>query len=134
MGRAEWQCGYCQQKRLYERRNCKKFPNLVQIDRKAVWAPTVSVKVQTGDKTEMKQSVIKGYKTGECPTSLITGQSLWLLELVENSAAAVAAGGDSLMGRNSARWPAWFLDAVNVIERVSMQWKAAEVEAQYGRA
>lgn len=92
------------------------------------------MKVGAGDKTETKQVVIKGYKTGECPVSMITGTSTWLLELIDISATAGEAGGAAVLGSNSAKWPAWWMDALAVVERVKNQWKVAEIEAQYGRS
>ena len=119
---AEYQCGYCKQKRLYLKRNCQKFfPQLVQIDRKPCWAPRATV--------EKKQAAVPGYKLSECPVSYITPTSMWLLELVEGNAVAKTELGSSLFGPDTRRYPAWWMDAVAVISSARNAYDRAELEA-----
>jgi len=129
--RAEYQCGYCQQRKLYLKRNCRKFfPELVQIDRKPCWAPSATVDVQQDGRTVKKQKAVSGFAINECPTSYITPQSLWLLDLAMSAGTALRESGASLFGPDARKWPAWFLDALAAIAAARNAYDAAEAEAR----
>jgi len=130
--RAEYQCGYCRHKRLYLQRNCRKhFPELVQIDRKDCWAPSASVEVREADgRTVKKQKAVRGFAINECPTSYITPNSLWLLDLTMSAGTALREAGASLFGPDARKWPAWFLDALAAIAAARNAYDAAEAEAR----
>lgn len=109
--RAEYHCGYCKSKKLYEGRNCKLyFPDLVEINRKPIWVARFPI---PGDK-EKRQASVGAYKTNECPTSLITAQSLWLLEQVRNNESLHETGATAY-GPDANKYPAWWIDAIEAV-------------------
>ena len=120
--RAEYQCGYCKEHRLHEKRVCKKhFPHLVQIGKKPAWVP----RVRRGDKSV----TVRGYGGAECPTSYITPESVWILEMADTHGLAHRDAGGTLFGPDTRRWPAWWLDALVAIAGAKNDYERAEVEA-----
>lgn len=120
--RAEYQCGTCRQKRLYRNRNCRKyFPELVQIDRKPCWVPRA-----TAGKTA--QVALRGYEINECPVSFITGQSQWVLDLIQENGVANEMAA-TLFGPDSRKHPAWWIDAIAVVGGARAEFERAEIEA-----
>ena len=120
--RAEYQCWYCRERKLYEQRNCSKhFPELVQIGRKPnAWSPKVEGK---------KTGYVKGYHMAECPTSFITPDSTWILELASANGVATRDAGATLFGPDTRKWPAWWMDAVITLAGAKADWERAEFEA-----
>lgn len=119
--RAEWQCGYCKEKSLYKRRNCSKyFPALVQIDRKPCWTPKASA--------DKREKAIPGYQLAECPVSYISADSMWILDQLDDNAIARQATGATLFGPDTRRYPAWWLDAIAVVEGVKNLYERTELE------
>ena len=67
--------------------------------------------------------------SAECPVSLITPRSMWLVQLLCSQSRVKEATGAALFGPHSGRWPAWWFDAVDVFQRVAgMEKEAAEHE------
>jgi hypothetical protein len=65
----------------------------------------------------------------ECPVSLITPRSMWLVQLLCSQSWVREAIGAALFGSRSGRWPAWWFDAVDIFQRVAgMEKEAAEHE------
>lgn len=125
--KAEFQCGYCRERKLYEQRNCRAhFPNLVQIGRKPkTWAPRIQRDKQTAP--------IRGYNMAECPTSYITPESAWLLELTDANGVVHRDAGATLFGPDSSMWPAWWVDALITVAGAKADYERAEVEAMQSK-
>jgi hypothetical protein len=122
----EWQCDHCQERKLYEHRNCRRyFLSLVQLDRRPCWVARHSSS-QRFLRGPSKSWTVPGTAINECPVSAITTDSLTLLELTVNSRVAKEAGA-SLFGPDAGRWPAWFFDAVATVSRA----ESAELEARH---
>lgn len=103
-------------------RNCQRHPELIQIGRPPSWIPRAEI-------GEKKAEVI-GYRNSECPTSYITPQSIWMLELTTaNDVIQRSAGGAMMFGPDAAKWPAWWVDALVAIGSAEAGWNAAEREA-----
>lgn len=58
-----------------------------------------------------------GCSTNECPTSLITPDSLWLFDAFMSAQSAHRFSGASLYGTNSGRWPQFWQDTVDVLSQ-----------------
>ena len=117
---ADYQCGHCERRKLYQRRNCRKHPEFIQIDRRPCWTP----------KTKTGGTEIAGYRITECPTSYITGESIWLLGLLGADGVIHREAGATMFGAESRKWPAWWMDAVMAIASVSGDWDRAETSVR----
>lgn len=102
-------------------RNCRHFPELIQIGRAPCWTP----RAKHGDKTRE----VMGYRNSECPTSYITPESAWILELVNSNTVATRDTGAALFGPDSGKWPAWWVDALIAVAGARADWERAETEA-----
>ncbi len=72
--------------------------------------------------------------SAECPVSLITPQSMWLVQLLGSQGRVKEATGAALFGPHSGRWPAWWFDAVDVFQRIAvMEKEAADRESDRRR-
>jgi hypothetical protein len=72
--------------------------------------------------------------SAECPISLITPETMWLVQLLGSQNRVKEATGAALFGAHSGRWPAWWFDAVDIFQRVcSMEKEAAYKEADRHR-
>jgi hypothetical protein len=100
----------------------KHFPGDVDPERKPWWAARHKL-----DKN--KSYVVSGVETAECPVSLITAESLQLLEMVTSSNLTKESSGAALFGPNTSRWPAWWHDAVVVVALQERAEQAARMEA-----
>lgn len=124
--RAEYHCGHCREKRLYVDRNCNRhFPELVQIGRRPRWAPKFTV--QIGDKKKLV--TVSRFRTAECPTSLITGESIWLVEQVR-TAMVMKEHGAVLFGPDASRHPAWWVDALEAVATANAAYDDAVEKAR----
>jgi len=63
-----------------------------------------------------KWKVIPGVEASECPVSLITPEMLKILDIVTQNRQLHEAAGVSMYGPDVNLWPAWFADAVSVIQ------------------
>ena len=69
--------------------------------------------------------------SAECPVSLITPESMWLVQMLGSQGRVKEACGAALFGPNSGRWPAWWFDAVDICQRVvSLEKEAADQEVE----
>ena len=72
--------------------------------------------------------------SAECPVSLITPRSMWLVQLLGSQSRVKEATGAALFGPHSGCWPAWWFDAVDVFQRVvGMEKEAADRESERRR-
>ena len=115
---ADLQCGQCKRKRLYLMRNCRHFPELIQIGRTPCWTPRA------------KEKEVQGYRNSECPTSYITPESVWILELVNTHTVATRDTGATLFGPDSGKWPAWWTDALVAVASARADWDRTEMDAK----
>jgi hypothetical protein len=65
----------------------------------------------------------------ECPVSAITPESLTLLALLDSNAAASNAASATLYGPDLSQHPAWWSDAIRIIDLTRRQYEAAEMQA-----
>ena len=119
------QCGPCEAARLYERRHCQRHPksdkDLVKIA--PAWTPQISM--------EGKIPVtVRGYYNRECPTSYITAESIWILDLVDSNGLAWRDAGATLFGSDLRKHPAWWLDALTAIASAKADYERAEMESR----
>lgn len=107
---------------MYENRNCRKhFPADVNESRRTWWSAHVTVK--RGERTS--DINLPDTALNECPVSFITTQSLQLMELVQRNRIAKECGAP-LFGPVANRWPAWFHDALFVIESANAEVHKAQ--------
>jgi len=66
---------------------------------------------------------LDGISVAECPVSLITPRSMWLVQLLGSQSRVKEATGAALFGPHSGRWPAW----------CSMQWTSSSVSPEWRR-
>jgi hypothetical protein len=64
--------------------------------------------------------------TNECPTSLISADSIRLLSDYHDNRAAHETTGASLYGLDSGRWPAYYFDAVTTLTYAQREADALE--------
>jgi hypothetical protein len=62
----------------------------------------------------------------ECPQSLITEASKFLLTMHYGADSAHKATGASLFGPNASKWPAWWFDAISVIQSAKSEADAIQ--------
>jgi hypothetical protein len=99
-------------------RNCRHFPDLIQIGRTPCWTPRA------------KEKEVQGYRNSECPTSYITPESVWILELVNTQSVATRDTGATLFGPESGKWPAWWTDALVAVASARADWERAEMDSK----
>jgi len=120
----EYHCRTCEEKKAYEKRICGKHPRphnpLVKIS--AAWIPRVKPK-------EGANRIIPGFTELECPTSYITAETSWLLELISANEVAHGATGATMWGPDTRKYPAWWLDALAAIAGVKAAYERTEHEA-----
>lgn len=104
-------------------RNCQRHPELIQIGRPPCWVPRAEI--------ADKKAEVTGFRNSECPTSYITPQSIWMLELTTANEVIQRSGGGgaTMFGPDASKWPAWWVDAVVAIGSAEAAWNAAEREA-----
>lgn len=73
---------------------------------------------------------IDGIESSECPVSIITAESREILDLEARGRRYRSSLGASLFGSDSAKWPAWWADAVNLIEINRILQHNAQIEAE----
>jgi hypothetical protein len=61
--------------------------------------------------------------------SAISAESLTLLALLDSNAAASNAAAATLYGPDLSRHPAWWSDAIRIIDLTRRQYEAAEMQA-----
>lgn len=93
---------------------------MVQIGRKPRWAPKFTV--QIGDKK--KTVTVMRYRSAECPTSAITGESIWLVEQIR-TAMLMKENGAIMWGADANRHPAWWVDAHDAIAAANAAYDEA---------
>jgi hypothetical protein len=73
---------------------------------------------------------VDGIEADECPVSLITQQSIELLDVYARSRRAYDAFGVSLFGPDLLEWPAWAVDLVALLDSERGRIEAAEEELE----
>lgn len=120
-GQQRYDCTHCKARELYRATNCRKYyPDEVKPDR-ICWSRRVPISAPSGGRREVG---IAGTAIKDCPASFITDLSVQIMDtLVTNRVTAEA--GAALFGPVASKWPAWFVDALLVVE----QAEAAERKA-----
>lgn len=77
--------------------------------------------------------LIDGVMSAECPASLITPESIATLEIVNRNRHVREASGCSIFGSDVSRWPAKFVDALELIEIERIRVDNARAEAEESR-
>jgi hypothetical protein len=78
-----------------------------------------------GDK-KGRRDAIMGCSTSECPVSLITPESIRLVEDFVSAQSAHRVFGATLHGNDSGKWPAYWHDAVDVLSHAQNEANALE--------
>jgi hypothetical protein len=76
-----------------------------------------------------KTKIVDGYLSRECPTSYITPESAWILDLADTNVLAVRDTGATLFGPDLRKYPAWWMDALTAIAGAKADYERAESEA-----
>jgi hypothetical protein len=69
---------------------------------------------------------IAGTETNECPTSLVTPRSKWLLDQLGPERSMREEYGASMFGPESREWPAWWFDSAAAISSAIAQVREIE--------
>ena len=72
---------------------------------------------------------IAGYHNRECPTSYITPESLWMLDLTDTCALAFRDTGATLFGPDLRNHPAWWVDALAAVAGAKADYERTEFDA-----
>lgn len=89
------------------------------------WSPQYRIKAGR----ESNTADIPEVATNECPVSLIDAETKAILEMVSRNRRTKEAAGATLFGPDTAGWPAWWVDAVNVVEVQRLLVESAMAEA-----
>lgn len=66
----------------------------------------------------------------DCPVFAITAESRWLVNLEAGTRRVKDAAGGTMFGADSRFWPAWWFDALAVIETCRVLECNARIEAE----
>jgi len=106
-----YECGTCEFEGYYHARSCKRHP---RVGAEEWWRP------------EYRQGkafiILNDISSSECPVTLVDDETKTLLDTVFRLRLAARFGSGQSLGP-LLEWPAWLLDAINVIE-------AAETEVE----
>ena len=133
-GQEQYDCQLCRERSHHIDRNCRKhFPADVDRDAQGRYEPRRDwwfAEYHWGDVTFRLDDI----SAAECPVSLITPRSMWLVRLLCSQSRVKEATGAALFGPHSGRWPAWWFDAVDVFQRVvGIEKEAADQENERRR-
>lgn len=77
--------------------------------------PCWSARITVESEKRKREIAIPDTSISECPVSYITQDSMQLIEIVQRGRIAKEHGA-ALFGPTANRWPAWYHDAIAVIE------------------
>ena len=76
---------------------------------------------------------VEDISTNECPVSLITPETMWLVQLLSKQMRVHRAASAPLFGPDASVWPAWWYDAVETGQHVLDLEESAAAEERRRR-
>lgn len=131
----EFKCEHCKAEKLHAKRNCSQFPEDWQSwRRQPAWVRKIEWMQpgRNGEAPTPRSESIRSSATAECPVSLVTPESMFLVELIHGSQITNETMGATLFGADTRRWPAVYHDAVRVVAAAKLAEDVAKSKQHGG--
>ena len=73
--------------------------------------------------------IIEGTHINDCPRAYIKPESMHVIEITVAGRIIDSAGG-AIFGPNASRWPAWYVDALSVIDHARNAYEEARLNGR----
>ncbi len=111
---------------MHFQKNCRRYdPQGFQPDKPDWWVP----QYESGG----LRFRVEDITANECPVSLITPETMWLVQLLSKQMRVQRAASAPLFGPDASAWPAWWYDAVETGQHVLDLEESAAAEERRRR-